>query len=89
MKEYDSPHKIIHYPFVTEKTMNQMEKENKLEFIVDLKSNKKQIAEAIEELFEVKVDTVNTRIDANGKRATVKFKPEFSAEEIGMRIGVF
>ncbi len=89
MKEYDSPHKIIHYPYVTEKTMNQMEKENKLEFVVDLKCNKMQIAEAIEELFEVKVESVNTRIDKNGKRATVKFTSEYSAEEIGMRIGVF
>ncbi len=89
MKEYDSPHKIILYPFVTEKTMNYMEKENKLEFIVDLKSNKIQIAEAIEELFDAKVESVNTRIDKNGKRATVKFSSEYSAEEIGMRIGVF
>ncbi len=66
-----------------------MEDENKLEFIVDLKASKPQIAEAVEELFEVKVDKVNTRIDRNGKRAVVKFTEEYSAEEIGMRIGVF
>ncbi len=89
MKEYESPHQIILYPYVTEKTMSQMEKENKLEFVVDLKSNKLQIARAIEELFEVRVESVNTRIDIHGKRATVKFSAEFSAEEIGMRIGVF
>ncbi len=89
MKNFDSPHKIVYHPFVTEKTMGQMENENKLEFIVDLKANKIQIAEAIEELFDVKVEAVNTRIDSNGKRATVKFTSEYSAEEIGMRIGVF
>ncbi|MFO7792824.1 MAG: 50S ribosomal protein L23 [Candidatus Saliniplasma sp.] len=89
MVEFDSPHKVVLYPFVTEKTMVKMEEENKLEFIVSLKSNKCQIKDAIRELFEAEVEKVNTRIDKNGKRATVKFKEEYSAEEIGMRIGVF
>lgn len=87
--DYESPHKVILYPYVSEKTMMQMEEENKLEFIVDLKSNKKQIADAIEDIFEAEVEKVNTRIDKNGKRAIVKFTSEYSAEEIGMRIGVF
>ncbi|MBS3817193.1 MAG: 50S ribosomal protein L23 [Candidatus Thermoplasmatota archaeon] len=89
MVEYDSAHKIIHHPYVTEKTMMEMEEENKLEFICDLKANKHQIADAAEELFDVKVEKVNTRIDGNGKRAVIKFTDEYSAEEIGMRIGVF
>mgnify|MGYP006300235301 CR=1 FL=1 len=89
MVEYKSYHDIVLHPYVTEKTMMEMEDENKLEFIVDLKASKPQIAEAVEELFEVKVDKVNTRIDRNGKRAVVKFTEEYSAEEIGMRIGVF
>ncbi len=89
MSEYESPHKIVFHPYVTEKTMMEMEEENKLEFVVDLEANKKQIANAIEELFEVDVENVNTRIDKNGKRAIVKFTEEYSAEEIGMRIGVF
>lgn len=89
MVEFDSPHKVVLYPYVTEKTMVKMEEENKLEFIVALKSNKQQIKEAISELFEAEVEKVNTRIDQHGKRATVKFTDEYSAEEIGMRIGVF
>ncbi len=89
MAEFDSPHKVILYPYVTEKTMVKMEEENKLEFIVSLKSNKKQIKDAIKDLFEADVEKVNTRIDQHGKRATVKFTEEHSAEEIGMRIGVF
>ncbi len=88
-KEFDSPHKVVHYPYVTEKTMVKMEEENKLEFIVDRRANKGQISDAVEELFDVKVDKVNTRIDKKGKKATVKFTSEYSAEEIGMRIGVF
>ena len=40
-------------------------------------------------MFEVKVKDVNTRITKKGKHAIVKFMPEFKAEDIGMRIGVF
>ncbi|MFP4608301.1 MAG: 50S ribosomal protein L23 [Candidatus Natronoplasma sp.] len=89
MPEYETAHEIILHPYVTEKTMMEMEKENKLEFICDLKATKHQIADAAEELFDVEVDKVNTRIDEKGKRAIVKFTEEYSAEEIGMRIGVF
>jgi hypothetical protein len=35
------------------------------------------------------VDAVNTRITKDGKRAVIKFGGETSAEDIGMRIGVF
>ncbi len=89
MAEYKSPHKIVYHPYVTEKTMMEMEEENKLEFVVDLEATKPQISDAIEELFEVEVEKVNTRIDKKGKRAIVKFTDEYSAEEIGMRVGVF
>ncbi len=89
MTKYDSAHKIVYHPYVTEKTMMEMEEENKLEFICAIKANKHQIAEAVEELFDVDVEKVNTRIDEKGKRAVVKFTDEHSAEEIGMRIGVF
>ncbi len=89
MTENKSPHKIVFHPYVTEKTMMEMEEENKLEFVVDLNATKPQIADAVEELFEVDVEKVNTRIDKKGKRAIVKFTDEYSAEEIGMRVGVF
>ncbi len=69
--------------------MMEMEEENKLEFVVDLEATKPQISNAVEELFDVEVEKVNTRIDKNGKRAIVKFTDEYSAEEIGMRVGVF
>ncbi len=83
------PYDIIYHPFVTEKTMNFMEKNNALEFVVKRKSSKKQIKFAIEKMFEVKVRNVNTRITKKGKHAIVTFMPEFKAEDIGMRIGIF
>jgi len=83
------PYAIIYHPFVTEKTMNFMEKNNALEFVVKRDANKHQIKASIEKLFEVKVKNVNTRITKKGKHAVVTFMPEFKAEDIGMRIGIF
>jgi large subunit ribosomal protein L23 len=83
------PYEVIYHPFVTEKTMNLMENNNALEFVVKRTANKQQIIRAIEEMFEVKVKDVNTKITKNGKHAIVMFMPEFKAEDIGMRIGIF
>ena len=83
------PYEIIYHPYVTEKTMNFMEKNNALEFIVKRNANKKTIKQAIEKMFDVKVQDVNTRVTKRGKHAIVKFMPEFKAEDIGMRIGIF
>jgi large subunit ribosomal protein L23 len=83
------PYQVIFHPYVTEKTMNLMENNNALEFLVRRNSNKKQIKKAVEEMFEVKVKDINTMITKNGKHAIVFFMPEFKAEDIGMRIGIF
>ena len=83
------PYKIIYHPFVTEKTMNLMEKNNALEFVVKRSANKKQIKDAIEKMFDVKVKDINTMIKKSGKHAIVKFMPDVNAEDIGMRIGIF
>jgi large subunit ribosomal protein L23 len=83
------PYDVILHPYVTEKTMNLMERNNALEFVVKREANKEKIKNAIEKMFDVKVECVNTKISKNGKHALVVFKPEFKAEDIGMRIGIF
>ena len=83
------PFKIIFHPFVTEKTMYLMEHNNALEFVVKRAATKPQIKLAIENMFDVKVQNVNTKITKNGKHAIVTFTPDYNAEDIGMRIGVF
>ena len=83
------PYNLILYPYVTEKSMNQMEKNNALEFIVKKNADKAQIKKSVEKMFDVKVKRVNIKLTKNGKHATVVFMPEFKAEDIGMRIGVF
>ncbi|MEM0466401.1 MAG: 50S ribosomal protein L23 [Candidatus Thermoplasmatota archaeon] len=83
------PYDIILHPYVTEKTMQHMEKNNALEFIVRRTATKATIKKAVEKMFDAKVKTVNTRITPQGKHALVVFMPEVKAEDIGMRIGVF
>ena len=83
------PYEIIFHPYVTEKTMNFMERNNALEFVVKRNADKNTIKKAIEQMFEVKVKNINTRITKRGKHAIVTFMPEFKAEDIGMRIGIF
>lgn len=89
MTNMGDPYQIVFHPSVTEKTMLLMDKNNSLEFIVRREANKKQIKHAVEKLFECEVEAVNTRITKDGKRAVVKFGGDTSAEDIGMRIGVF
>ena len=50
---------IIFAPIITEKTA-MMEAERKYAFKVDVRANKTQIKQAIEEIFKVKVESVNT-----------------------------
>lgn len=91
------PHGILLYPIVTEKSLNYLsgtaaqdfKDGNRLEFVVRTDATKAQIQAAFESLFEAKVEKVNTHIKKDGKHAVIKLKPEYSAEEIGMRIGVF
>ena len=69
--------------------MDEMERQNKLEFMVDHRASRAEIRRAVEEIYQCKVAKVNTKIVRNGKIATVRFRPEYSAEDIGSRAGVF
>ncbi len=74
---------------VTEKSVAELEK-NILTAIVDIRANKKQIKREVERLFEVEVERVNTLITPKGeKKAYIKLKPEYSAEEVLSKLGVF
>lgn len=52
-------HDIIRKPVITEKSMAAMA-ENKYTFIVHITANKSQIKRAVEEVFAVKVENVQT-----------------------------
>lgn len=51
---------ILLKPIVTEKMTSQGDKFNRYGFLVDKRANKIQIKKAVEELYNVTVDSVNT-----------------------------
>jgi len=82
-------YKIIKYPLSTEKSIRLMESENKLIFVVDKKATKKEIKKAVEEMFKVEVDDVNTFVSAEGeKRAYIKFSAKNPAIDIATQMGL-
>lgn len=80
--------KLIVAPYVTEKTFTQIEKENKLAFIVAEKSSKKEIMEAIRILYETETTEVNTARTIRGKKAFVRFKSPEGARELATKLGL-
>mgnify|MGYP001199852766 FL=1 len=93
MKQND----ILIRPYVTEKSLNYMsgtavqkyKDGNKIEFLVHRDASKGDVKTAFEERFEVKVERVWTRIQKDGKHAIIQLAEGYSAEDVGMRIGVF
>lgn len=53
---------ILIKPLVTEKMTAQSERFNRYGFVVDRKATKPQIKSAIESLYDVKVESVNTMV---------------------------
>ncbi len=81
---------IIHHPLVTEKAMNEMDFDNKLQFVVDIDAAKPDVATAVSERYDVTVVSVNTQVTPKGKKkATVRLSDDDEAQEVASRIGVF
>jgi large subunit ribosomal protein L23 len=83
------PYDVILYPLMTESASIMVEKENKLVFIVSLKASKIDIKKAMEELYEVKVEEINTQITPQGeKKAFIKLHPDFKATDVAIKLGI-
>jgi Ribosomal protein L23 len=88
---------VLIRPFVTEKSMNHMsgtptqnhKDGNRIEFLVHRDADKPLIKSVFEERFDVRVVKIWTRIQKDGKHAIIKLADGYSAEDVGMRIGVF
>ena len=63
---------IVKYPILTEKTIRLIE-QNQYSFAVDPKADKDSVKSAIEQLFDVKVISVNTSLLPLRKRRVGKF----------------
>jgi large subunit ribosomal protein L23 len=84
------PYSIIIKPHLTEKSMNAIDQKNELTFVIRRTADKGQVKSAIEKMYEVTVERVNTQITSRGvKLAYVKLSEEDSAEDIAMKMGVF
>jgi large subunit ribosomal protein L23 len=82
-------YKVIKYPMMTERSVNMIENENKLVFIVDRRATKDDIKAAVKELYEVEAETVNTLITHKGeKKAFVKLTDEYDASDVAIRLGI-
>ena len=81
---------VIRRPLVTEKGMRNNEEHNVVVFEVDPRTNKIQIKQAIEALFQVRVLDVNT-LNVRGKKKRVRMregkKPDWKKAYVTLREG--
>lgn len=83
------PYEIIKFPLSTEKSIRQIEFDNKLTFAVHPRAVKQDVKRAVEELFKVKVVKVNIHNAFQGqKRAFVKLSPEHLASDVSADLGL-
>jgi large subunit ribosomal protein L23 len=81
---------VIDYPLVTEKAMDQMDFDNKLQFVVNVDATKTDVREEVESTYDVTVTSVNTQVTMDGtKKAVVTLSDEDDAQDVASRIGVF
>ncbi len=80
---------ILKFPHLSEKSISNIEMQNKIIFIVKPGSKRSEIKKAVESMFEVKVEKINMLTTAKGdKKAFVKLKPDYSALDIATRLGM-
>jgi len=88
-EETFDPWKTLLYPHLAEKSMNMVEFQNKLTFIVNKGATKGEIAEAVEKGFDVEVKSVNVEVTMKGrKKAYITLMPKHSAADIATRLGM-
>jgi large subunit ribosomal protein L23 len=80
--------KILKRPYVTERTFDQIERENKICFLVEDRVSKTQIANAVQALYEVDVAAVNTSRTMRGKKAFVRLLEAGKAAELATKLGL-
>lgn len=77
------------YPVTTEKAVGMIERENKMVFVVDNRADKKQVKEAVEKTYNVKVEKVNVMNSLDGrKKAFVKLAKGYTADDIAAKLKI-
>ena len=75
-------------PLVTEKAVMLIEAKNTLVFETDIKKTKIEIKKEIEEIFNVKVEKINTLLRKNKKYAYVKLNSKNPAIDVATKLGM-
>ena len=82
-------YRILKFPLTTESAMKKIEDNNTLVFIVDVKANKRQIKEAVSQMYEIQCQKINTLIRPDGqKKAYVRLTADFDALDVANRVGI-
>ncbi|MEM0202478.1 MAG: 50S ribosomal protein L23 [Archaeoglobaceae archaeon] len=80
---------LIQHFVLTEKAMMELKK-NVITAVVNLKARKNDIKKEFEKLFNVEVEKVNVLVTPRGeKKAYIKLKSNYNAEELLSKLGVF
>ncbi|MDG7034721.1 MAG: 50S ribosomal protein L23 [Nitrososphaerota archaeon] len=79
---------IIKRPHVTEKTYSLSNVQNEVVFLVRGDATKGMIREAVQKLYEVKVKSIRTMKDKNGKKAYVRLDSSSKASDLLSKLGV-
>jgi large subunit ribosomal protein L23 len=83
------PYEVILYPLMTEVASRILESENKLVFAVNMKATKVDVKDAVERLYEVRVEKVNIALTHKGvKKAFVRLHPDYKASDVAIKLGI-
>ena len=83
-------HEVIIRPVITEKVYDMIEEEGKIVFEVAKNANKYVIKRAVENLYNVKIQKVNTLITPRGvKRAICKLTDDYNAYDLAVDLSLF
>lgn len=78
---------VLKHPLTTESAMKKIEDNNTLVFIVDVRSNKYQIKDAVKKMYEIQARKVNTLIRPDGnKKAYVRLTSDYDALDVANRV---
>ena len=75
-------------PITTEKAVRLIELNNIIVVEAERKEGKKQLKKEFEEMFKVKVDSINTLIHANKKIAYIKLNKNNPAIDVATKLGM-
>ena len=80
---------VLKHPLTTEAAMKKIEENNTLVFLCDSRSNKNQIKRSVEQMHNVKVQSINTLIRPDGKKkAFVHLSSDYEAMDVANKIGI-